>query len=53
MGIKYELVLGNRIYKVEELSFFVIWKLVDDVESFFGEKVEEVIVSVLVYFNDV
>ena len=52
MGTKHELVLGNRTYKAEELSSFVIRKLVDDAESFLGEKVEEVIVSVPAYFND-
>lgn len=52
MGTKHELVLGNRTYKAEELSSFVIRKLVDDAETFLGEKVEEVIVSVPAYFND-
>ena len=52
MGTKHELVLGNRTYKAEELSSFVIRKLVDDAETYLGEKVEEVIVSVPAYFND-
>ena len=52
MGTKHELVLGNRTDKAEELSSFVIRKLVDDAETFLGEKVEEVIVSVPAYFND-
>ena len=52
MGTKHELVLGNRTYKAEEISSFVIRKLVDDAETFLGEKVEEVIVSVPAYFND-
>lgn len=52
MGSKHELVLGDRTYKAEELSSFVIRKLVDDAETFFGEKVDEVIVSVPAYFND-
>lgn len=52
MGTKHELVLGDRTYKAEELSSFVIRKLVDDAETFLGEKVDEVIVSVPAYFND-
>lgn len=52
MGTKHELVLGDRTYKAEELSSFVIRKLVDDAETFLGKKVDEVIVSVPAYFND-
>ena len=52
MGTKHELVLGNRTYKAEELSSFVIRKLVDDAETFLGKKVDEVIISVPAYFND-
>ena len=52
MGSKHELVLGGRTYKAEELSSFIIRKLVDDAETFLGEKVDEVIVSVPAYFND-
>lgn len=52
MGTKQELVLGDRTYKAEELSSFVIRKLVDDAETFLGKKVDEVIVSVPAYFND-
>ena len=52
MGSKHELLLGDKTYKAEELSSFVIRKLVDDAETFLGEKVDEVIVSVPAYFND-
>ena len=52
MGSKHELVLGGRTYKAEELSSFIIRKLVDDAETFLGEKIDEVIVSVPAYFND-
>ena len=52
MGTKHELTIGNRAYKAEELSSFIIRKLVDDAETYLGEKVEEVIVSVPAYFND-
>lgn len=34
MGSKHELVLGDRTYKAEELSSFIIRKLVDDAETF-------------------
>lgn len=52
MGTKHELKLGSRTYKAEELSSFVIRKLVDDVETYLGKEVDEVIVSVPAYFND-
>ncbi len=52
MGTKHELTLGNRAYKAEELSSFIIRKLVDDAETYLGEKVEEVIVSVPAYLID-
>lgn len=52
MGSNHKLSLGNKTYKAEEISSFVIRKLVDDAETFLGEKVDEVIVSVPAYFND-
>lgn len=52
MGSKHDLYIGDRAYKAEELSSFIIRKLIEDAESYTGEKVEEVIVSVPAYFND-
>ena len=52
MGTSHKTLLGNSTYTAEELSSFIIRKLVDDAESFLGEKVDEVIVSVPAYFND-
>ena len=52
MGTSHKILLGNSTYTAEELSSFIIRKLVDDAETFFGEKVDEVIVSVPAYFND-
>ena len=52
MGTSHKILLGNSTYTAEELSSFIIRKLVDDAESFLGEKVDEVIVSVPAYFND-
>lgn len=53
MGTSHKILLGNSTYTAEELSSFIIRKLVDDAETFLGEKVDEVIVSVPAYFNDV
>ena len=52
MGTSHKILLGNSTYTAEELSSFIIRKLVDDAETFLGEKVDEVIVSVPAYFND-
>ena len=52
MGTSHKTLLGNSTYTAEELSSFIIRKLVDDAETFLGEKVDEVIVSVPAYFND-
>ena len=52
MGTSHKILLGNSTYTAEELSSFIIRKLVDDAETFLGEQVDEVIVSVPAYFND-
>ena len=52
MGTSHKILLGNSTYTAEELSSFIIRKWVDDAETFLGEKVDEVIVSVPAYFND-
>ena len=52
MGTSHKILLGNSTYTAEELSSFIIRKLVDDAETFLCEKVDEVIVSVPAYFND-
>ena len=52
MGTKHPIQLGVRTYQAEELSSFVIRKLIEDTERYTGEKVEEIIVSVPAYFND-
>lgn len=52
MGTKHELKLGDKSYKAEELSSFVIRKLVEDAEKHLDQKIDEIIVSVPAYFND-
>lgn len=52
MGSKKTFVLGNTTYTPEELSSFILRKLVDDVEAYTNEKVEELIISVPAYFDD-
>lgn len=52
MGTDYEYVAGERRYRAEELSAFVLRRLREDAESYLGEPVTEAIISVPAYFND-
>jgi len=53
MGTKKQFKLGEKVFTAEELSSFVVKKLKEDAEIFLGEKIEEAIISVPAYFNDV
>lgn len=52
MGTDYRYHVGDKEYRAEELSSFVLRQLKADAEKFLGEKVEEAVVSVPAYFND-
>lgn len=52
MGSEKEYKLGEKSFKAEELSSFILRVLKEDAESFLGEPVEEAVISVPAYFND-
>ncbi|MCC3868630.1 molecular chaperone HscC [Terrisporobacter mayombei] len=52
MGTNKEFILGDKKFKAEELSSFVLKYIKEDVEFYLGESVEEAIISVPAYFND-
>ncbi len=52
MGTDKKIKLGKKEFTAPELSSFVIRQLINDAETFLGEKVEEAVVSVPAYFDD-
>lgn len=52
MGTEKEFQLGTKKFKAEELSSFVLRALKEDAESYLGDTVEEAVISVPAYFND-
>lgn len=44
--------IDGKLYSPEEISSFILRKLVDDVGKYLGEKVTEVVITVPAYFND-
>lgn len=53
MGTEKRYQLGRYNFTPEELSSFVLRSLKADAEAFFGRSVEEAVISVPAYFNDV
>lgn len=53
MGTEKEFVLGERRFRAEELSSFVLRALKEDAEAFLGCTVSEAVISVPAYFNDI
>lgn len=52
MGTDRKFSLGGKDYTAEELSSFVLRSLKEDAEAFLGEEVDEAVISVPAYFND-
>lgn len=52
MGTSKTYCLAGKEYKPEELSALILQKLKEDAERYLQEKVEEAVISVPAYFND-
>ncbi len=44
--------VDDKLYSPEEISAFLLRKLVDDAANYLGEKITEVVITVPAYFND-
>jgi molecular chaperone DnaK len=44
--------IDGKLYSPEEISSFILRKLVDDAGKYLGERVTEVVITVPAYFND-
>lgn len=53
MGTNHEVKLGRKSFRPEELSALVLGSLRADAEAHLGQKVEEAVISVPAYFNDI
>lgn len=52
MGTEKKYTFGEKSFRPEELSALVLKKLKEDAERYLGEPVEEAVISVPAYFND-
>lgn len=52
MGTEKQYVLGERTYTPMELSAMVLAQIRENAERFFGEEIQEAVITVPAYFND-
>ena len=52
MGNEYKVKIENKEYSPQEISAFILKKLKNDAEEYFGEPVEEAVITVPAYFSD-
>lgn len=53
MGTEATLTLGNQTFRAEELSAILLRQLKEDAQSWFGHPIEDAVITVPAYFNDV
>lgn len=53
MGTEATLTLGNQTFRAEELSAILLRQLKEDAQSWLGHPIEDAVITVPAYFNDV
>ncbi|MGD8107003.1 Hsp70 family protein [Pantoea sp. FN0302] len=53
MGTEATLTLGNQTFRAEELSAILLRQLKEDAQSWLGHHIEDAVITVPAYFNDV
>lgn len=53
MGTEATLTLGHQTFRAEELSAILLRQLKEDAQSWLGQRIEDAVITVPAYFNDV
>lgn len=53
MGQTEKVKIGDKEFLPEELSAYIVQQLIQDAENYLGEEIDEVVISVPAYFNEV
>ncbi|HET6517039.1 MAG TPA: molecular chaperone DnaK [Nitrosopumilaceae archaeon] len=52
MGTDYTFKVGDKEYKPQQISAFILQKIKKDAEAFTGDKIEQAVITVPAYFDD-
>jgi len=52
MGTDYVFKVGNKEYKPQQISAFILQKIKKDAEAFTGDKIDKAVITVPAYFDD-